>query len=142
MDFQLKIVETDFSTHNVAWATPPKLQKDSFFPERLVKLGKVGWIRENRVLPVQLNPVQYNPARREIRLYHKLVVEVHFSSGRAPRQSTALSTLSGGSHAESIAYNTLFDDMLVNPQSAARWRTPILRSPAAPKVFTGYRPAV
>ena len=34
---------------------------DRFYPYNLAKIGTAGWIRENRVLPIQLNPVQYNP---------------------------------------------------------------------------------
>ena len=142
--FQLRIVEKDFSTHKVEdlmstsnFSTQPGAtgKKDSFFPENLAEIREAAWIRENRVLPVQFNPVQYNPIRREIRLYHRLVVEVRFSSSTGTRgQSTVLSTMPRGLHTESTVYNAIFDDALINPQSANRWRTPILRSPTAPSI--------
>ena len=133
--FQLRIVEKDFSTHKVAAITSTSgTQKDSFFPERLAAIGKAGWIRENRVLPIQLNPVQYNPVRREVRRYHRLVVEVRFTSIGTPAQPPLLSTIPGGLHTESTVYDTIFDDMLVNPESADQWRSPIVRAPAAPSL--------
>ena len=72
VDFQLRVIDKDFSTRKIeAIAPAPSEQKDSFFPARLAEIREAGWIRENRVLPIQLNPVQYNPIRREVRLYHR-----------------------------------------------------------------------
>ncbi len=141
VDFQLRVIDKDFSTHKIeAIALTSNKQKDRFFPERLTEIRNTGWIRENRVLPIQLNPVQYNPARREVRLYHRLVVEVRFSRTGMSAPATMLSTIPIGLHTESAAYDAIFADMLVNPQSAVKWRSPISRSPAAPSVpFTGPR---
>ena len=152
VDFQLRVIDKDFSTHKIE-ATVPAVgtssardTDDRFFPQRLAEIKKAGWIRENRVLPIQLNPVQYNPARREVRLYHRLVVEVRFVGVGLPNPSgmsvppTVLSTIPMGLHTESAAYDAIFADMLVNPQSAVKWRSPISRSPAAPSTpFTGPR---
>ena len=152
VNFQLRVIDTDFSTHKIE-TTPhtSSEQRDRFFPERLAEIGKAGWIRENRVLPIQLNPVQYNPARREVRLYHRLVVEVRFRTGEVtsslqmPAQSTVSSTIPSGFHTESDAFDAIFADMLVNPQSAIQWRSPPTsflkeRAPAAPSIpFTGPR---
>ena len=152
VDFQLRVIDKDFSTHKIE-ATVPAVgtssardTDDRFFPQRLAEIRKAGWIRENRVLPIQLNPVQYNPARREVRLYHRLVVEVRFVGVGLPNPSgmsvppTVLSTIPMGLHTESTAYDAIFADMLVNPQSAVKWRSPISRSPAAPSTpFTGPR---
>ena len=141
--FQLRIVEKDFSTHkvedlmstsNFSVQSDTTRKKDSFLPENLVKIGEASQIRENHVLPVQLNPVQYNPIRREIRLHHRLVVEIRFSSTGTREQSTILSTIPRGLHTESTVYDAIFDDMLINPQSANRWRSPIQRAPAAPSI--------
>ena len=133
--FQLRIVEKDFSTHKTdAIPSTAGTLKDSFYPQRLAEIGKAGWIRENRVLPIQLNPVQYNPVRREVRLYHRLVVEVRFTSIGTSAQPPLLSSIPGGLHTESTVYDTIFGDMLVNPESADRWRSPISRAPAAPSI--------
>ena len=141
VDFQLRVIDKDFSTHKIDASTlTSNTQKDRFFPERLAEIGNAGWIRENRVLPIQLNPVQYNSVRREVRLYHRLVVEVRFSNIGMSAPPTALSTIPMGFHTESAAYDAIFADLLVNPQSAVKWRSPISRSPAAPSTpFTGPR---
>jgi len=152
VDFQLRVIDKDFSTHKIettasaVGASAARDTDDRFSPQRLAETRKAGWIRENRVLPIQLNPVQYNPVRREVRLYHRLVVEVRFVGVGLPNPSgmsappTVLSTIPMGFHTESAAYDAIFADLLVNPQSAVKWRSPISRSPAAPSTpFTGPR---
>ena len=93
-----------------------------FFPHNLAKIGTAGWIRENRVLPIQLNPVQYNPVTGVVKLYHRLVVEVQFN-----RLANAPSALQGLPRPESAAYEEMLGNLLVNPQSAKQWRSPVLK---------------
>ena len=138
VDFQLRIVEKRFKTkkniERIAYTPTPqgttRAEKDRFFPNNIAEIREAGWLRENRILPIQLNPVQYNPVRREVRLYHRIVVEVRFieTVTRAP------SATPSGLRAESAIYNTIFDNLLVNPQSAIQWRSPILQAPSAPSV--------
>ena len=138
--FQVRIVEKDFSTHKLQkvvsastlqWTTQSNasVKTDRFFPTNLVETKEAGWIRENRVLPIQLNPVQYNPVRREMRLYHRLVVEVRFI-----QSSNSLSTRRGSLTPESSAYDTIFENLLVNPQDVRQWRATTVRLPRAPSI--------
>ena len=133
VNFQLRIIEKEFSIHKVEEiASTTGSEKNSFYPERLAEIGKAGWIRENRVLPIQINPVQYNPVRREVKLYHRLVVEIRYSSIGAPPQPTVLSAMPRSLSTESAVYDTFFANMLVNSESANQWRTPLSRAPSAP----------
>ena len=139
VDFQLRIVEKRFSTRSVeriAYTPAPQgatqIERDHFTPESPAEIREAGWIRENRILPIQLNPVQYNPVRREVRLYHRIVVEVRFIKTVTLGVSGAPSVTPSGLHAESAAYNAIFNDLLVNPQNAEQWRLPIARAPSAP----------
>lgn len=91
-----------------------------FSPQHLAEIGTAGWIRENRVLPIQLNPVQYNPATRVVKVYHRLVVEVRFN-----RLANAPSAIQAVPRPESSVYENLFENLLVNPQTAKMWRSPI-----------------
>ena len=136
VDFQLRIVEKRFKTQKnierMAYTPTPQAttqpKKDRFFPNNIAEIREAGWIRENRILPIQLNPVQYNPVRREARLYHRIVVEVRFieTVSRAP------SAMPSGLREESAVYNTIFNNLLINPQNAIQWRSPILQAPSAP----------
>ena len=138
--FSVQIVESsDFSTYtlkhtladkrdifgkNISEGSVFKHKSDSdyatnrFYPDNLVKIGTVGQIRENRVLPIQLNPVQYNPVSRMVKLYHKLVVEVQFNSPR-----NTLPTIQGTFRPESSVYEEMFGKLLINPQTAKQWRS-------------------
>ena len=138
VDFQLRIVKKSFSTYRTEkitytatpqGAAPPA--EDHFFPNTLAEIRKAGWIRENRVLPIQLNPVQYNPIRREVRLYHRIVVEVQFIKTDT-RGVLAPSAIPYGLRPESDTYNAIFNELLINPQNADQWRLPIERAPSAP----------
>ena len=126
--FEVRVVQKAFKTHRMQSAQNPNVgrgvvPRNGFIPKNLAELGKAGWIRENRVLPIQLNPVQYNPATGEARLYHKLVVEVQFRrSGSAPAASQAFQ------RPESPAYDAMFGTMLINPQTAKQWRAASPRS--------------
>ena len=138
VDFQLRIVEKRFKTQKnierMAYTPTPQsathAKKDRFFPNNIAEIREAGWIRENRILPIQLNPVQYNPARHEVRLYHRIVVEVRFIETVKPAPSATPIDL----REESAAYNTIFNNLLINPQNAIQWRTPILQAPSAPSV--------
>ena len=139
--FTLRIVESsDFSTYKLQHtladrsvyfgrpnfnAAVPKSEAvyttNHFFPHNLAEISTAGWIRENRVLPIQLNPVQYNPVSGEVRLYHHLVVEVQFN-----RLGNAPSALQGFPRPESSVYEEMFGNLLINPQTAKQWRSPIM----------------
>ncbi|MDE0086065.1 MAG: C25 family cysteine peptidase [Candidatus Poribacteria bacterium] len=91
-----------------------------FFPDNLAEIRTAGKIRENRVLPIQLNPIQYNPVSGEVKLYHRLVVEVQFN-----RLGNAPSAIQGFQRPESPFYEKIFGNLLINPQTAKQWRSPI-----------------
>ena len=95
---------------------------DRFLPNNLAQISTAGWIRENRVLPLRIYPVQYNPASRVVKLYHRLVVEVRFNGvAKTP------SAIHSFHRAESDVYEELYGKMLINPQTAKQWRSPIMK---------------
>ncbi len=90
-----------------------------FLPSNLAKIGKAGWIRQNRILPLQIYPVQYNPVSGVVKFYHRLVVEIQFNDvAKAP------SAIQGLPQTESAVYEEMFGNMLINPQTAKQWRSP------------------
>ncbi len=138
--FTLRVAESsDFSTYKLAHTladysvnfrqhnfdeVPNRIYTTNrFFPHNLAEIGTAGWIRENRVLPIQLNPVQYNPVTGEVKLYHRLVVEVQFNS-----LSSAPSAAQGFPRPESSVYEKMFENLLINPQTAKQWRSPVMRA--------------
>ncbi len=93
---------------------------DRFLPNTFAQIGKAGWIRENRVLPLTIYPVQYNPASRVVKLYHRLVIQVQFNGfTKAP------SAISSFPRPESAVYEEIYRKMLINPNTAKQWRSPM-----------------
>ena len=139
VSFELRVIEKRFTTRPVKkidYTSAPQGTEmpdvNRFFPQNLAVIRKAGQIRENRVLPIQFNPVQYNPVRREVRLYHQIVVEVRFVGSVSGGVPAAPSAILNGLRTESDAYNAIFNDLLINPQNAEQWRSPVERAPSAP----------
>jgi len=53
-------------------------KKDCEYPEELVHVGPVERARHRRLVRLALHPVQYNPVRRTVRIYERLVVSARF----------------------------------------------------------------
>jgi hypothetical protein len=52
--------------------------RDSFYPERRVVVSEPAISRGVRLVSLTMNPVQYNPVTREVRIAHRFRVTVHF----------------------------------------------------------------
>jgi hypothetical protein len=52
--------------------------QDRFFPERRVVTGEPAILRDLRVIPVQVNPMQYNPVTKELRIAERMEVILSF----------------------------------------------------------------
>ena len=138
--FEVRVVQKEFKTRRVQTKNSMLVSRNGFLPETLASLREAGWIRENRVLPIQLNPVQYNPATGEVRLYHRLVVEVGFRGlnarggkvGDAGKPASRWDRRDGPAlrgeatqsetRPESPVYDAMLGNLLINPQTAQQWR--------------------
>src|SRR2546426_4035093 len=54
--------------------------KDREFPDSPVRLGAIGYLREQRFVEVVFTPVAYNPTRRDARYFPEVDAEVRFTS--------------------------------------------------------------
>jgi len=82
----------------------------------LVRAEEHGWIRRNRVLPLVVNPVTWDPAGGEAFLATEIEVTVTFSGGSPDRSSPA--------RREAPMWDGIFGRMVVNPDQAREWRSP------------------
>ena len=107
----------------------------------LARIVREGYIRSQRVIALALYPVQYFPKTRQLRLYSRFTVNIHFSNGSQPstisRQSGTFSS-SGVIHnphipiAESEVFERAFSRQLLNAEQAAHFRAARPLVPAAP----------
>lgn len=55
-------------------------ETDAFFPREICAAQPVAFLRHQRVLPLVLSPVQFNPVARTVRIHRRIVVRVQFAS--------------------------------------------------------------
>jgi len=63
--------------------------KDEFYPTDNAISGEPALMRGIRLIPIQMNPVKYNPVSKKLRVAHRFKVTVHFE-GTDPRNSPTL----------------------------------------------------
>lgn len=57
--------------------------QDTFYPEEIVEVGTPAIWRDVSVVDLQVNPVRFNPATGELRIYDHLQVKLEYSGGIA-----------------------------------------------------------
>ena len=108
-------------------------RRDRPQPPKLVEVTPVGLIRGQRVARLQIQPIQYNPARSQLKIYHELLIRINFNS--TPTQSyqgsKRLATPSLAIE-PSQAFEQLFQAKLLNYSQAKTWRRSSQNIAAAP----------
>ncbi len=62
--------------------------KDEFYPAALGAVADPVIMRDVRMIQITINPVQYNPARRQLRVYRNLSVDVSFNGSSVVNPKT------------------------------------------------------
>ncbi|MDZ7304803.1 MAG: hypothetical protein ONB44_21965, partial [candidate division KSB1 bacterium] len=57
---------------------PPIYDRDAYYPTELVRVDPPAQFRQQSIVRVQVMPVQYNPAKRQLRVYRDLQMVVRF----------------------------------------------------------------
>ena len=87
-------------------------QKSGFVPGPLFIADKPAFFGSQRIVRVRVYPVQYDPAEDKIRIYTKIIFQIHFTS--EPSEDTVLK--------ERIGQEGVFRKALINPSEAKKWR--------------------
>jgi hypothetical protein len=103
----------DYTTEVVT--DPDVYAHDALIPSAPVTMGAPAWLRDQRIVQVSVQPVQYNPAQGTARAYTRLVVQLSFAypDGRPALQARP----------ESADYERVIRSTLLNYESASAWRT-------------------
>lgn len=100
-------------------------RRDRPYPPKLVAVTPIGLIRGQRVAQLQIQPIQYNPAKSQLKIYHELLIRINFnsmsSSAQSYQGSKRLSTPSLVLE-PSRAFEQLFQTNLLNYSQAKIWR--------------------
>ncbi|MGQ9708358.1 MAG: C25 family cysteine peptidase [bacterium] len=93
------------------WPVAPAqiFNRDRFWPEQPAELREIEMVRGIRVARVRVNPVQYNPVRRTLRIHQRVRVELEFSRPAEIRP-------------EPDALNPVLERLLLNGKEAVNWK--------------------
>ena len=109
---------------------PDLYAMDGLYPSRVAEVSPPGKWRSQTVVRVRLNPVQTNPARRELVVHRRLLVELRFVP--TATVTAAAQPAASDEGVDEGAFEGIFQVALANYASARSWRAqPEPRSPAA-----------
>ncbi|MDP6776789.1 MAG: C25 family cysteine peptidase, partial [Candidatus Latescibacteria bacterium] len=91
--------------------------RDEFLPDPQVLVTQTGMLRDQRVVGISLRPIQYNPARRMLRIARRLKVRVRFSA--APGITPIRRPVGAVTEPE---YESVYRKTLLNAGQSRGWR--------------------
>ena len=123
-----------FETLEEEWREDgPAYRSNSNYPKTAAQVVYDGYIRSQRVLYLELRPVQYQPESRTLRVHSRMTVRVHFvhqsSDNRFHSTSTSPSQFT---ITEPASFERMYQNFLLNYNEAKRWRVPTTGPAAAP----------
>ena len=101
-------------------ATVPAQVSSGFYPTRLVEVIPGGFVRDQRIGSLQINPVQYNPATKQLKIFPSVTFRVHFPNAAAMHSTAAAAA--APFRESSPTFENLFRGMLRNYEQARLWR--------------------
>ena len=93
-----------------------------FYPTQLVEVIPVGFVREQRVASLQINPIQYNPATKQLKIFKSVTFRIDFP----PFSKIAVSKMgeiNENLFPDSQYFESLFQGTLRNYEQAKPWRS-------------------
>jgi uncharacterized repeat protein (TIGR01451 family) len=86
---------------------------DELYPQAIARVVSSGFVRDQRYVSVQVNPVQYNPVSGELFVHKRFTVEIEFGFQRGAKM---------GSSQPVGSFEPVLSASLLNYESAASWR--------------------
>ena len=97
-------------------------RRNTFHPVNIVEIVPLGFIREQRVARLQIQPVQYNPARGQLKIYHKLQIRINFLLSSVSHTAPISPAVSQFTAFSSQPFEQLLGASLLNYDQAKAWR--------------------
>ena len=103
----------------------PAYKSTSDYPKALAQAVYDGYIRSQRVLYLELYPVQYQPKSKVLRVHSRMTVRVHFVSQSSANRFHSLSASpSQSTTTEPSSFERMYQNFLLNYDDAKHWRVP------------------
>ncbi|MBN1632752.1 MAG: T9SS type A sorting domain-containing protein [Ignavibacteria bacterium] len=72
----------DIDPNSIPYTFGSVYSTDEFYPGDIVKLDEPYIVRDLRGMTVQINPLQYNPVKGQLKIYKKLTIEIYVDAGK------------------------------------------------------------
>ena len=101
-------------------STSPRASQ-GFYPSKLVEVIPSGFIRDQRVASLQINPVQYNSVTKQLRIFTSVTFRIDFTS--TVSVGNTFPNIQKPIQGTSPAFENLFRGTLRNYEQARSWRS-------------------
>jgi hypothetical protein len=95
---------------------PEVYNQDAVHPQKAVRLGDEAWLRDQRIIPIQFFPFQYNPLTGDLIWHRYLEVEINFKGGEK------LASAAGMVESPDSPFDGILSSELINYEQAKEWR--------------------
>ena len=127
----------NFETLEEEWREDgPAYSSNRNYPKTAAQVVYDGYIRSQRVLYLELRPVQYQPKSRMLRVHSRMTVRVRFiHESSSNRFHSASASRSQFTPAEPASFERMYQNVLLNYDEAKHWRVPTTSEAAAPSAL-------
>ncbi len=84
---------------------------DQYYPPEIVFFDSPTYLRNQRIIELEISPIQYNPARKSARYYSQITVKMRFSGGRSKTFKS-----------ENDLFERIYQNVLLNYDDSKGWR--------------------
>ena len=103
---------------------------DSLYPQRPVKIVSDGYIRSQRIIILEIHPIQYIPSKRSIQIHSQIRIRIQFQN-----PTTFANTYHSTSyHEDNKLFELRLQDQLLNYEQAKSWRIQSNKALRAPRI--------
>jgi len=85
--------------------------RDQYYPSEIVSFDSPTFLRNQRIIELEIFPVQYNSARKTVRYYSEITVKVRFFGGKG-----------GTLKSEKDLFEKIYQNVLLNYDESKGWR--------------------
>ena len=96
---------------------------EGFYPTQLVTVIPIGFVREQRVASLQINPVQYNSTTKQLKIFTSVTFRIDFPSVEIGSPNPHGRGHSAPTKTDSRSFEQLFQGTLQNYEQAKSWRS-------------------
>ena len=126
-----------FQTLEEEWREDgPAYRSNINYPKTAAQVVYDGYIRSQRLLYLELRPVQYQPKSRRLRIHSHMTIRVRFiHQGSDNRFQSASTSPSQFTTTEPASFERMYQNFLLNYNAAKQWRIPPTGTAAAPSTL-------